>query len=384
MFKKIVFTSLLVAGSAFAQQSTDISGASFQSGASDATLASLGRQAAASGNRLVITAPPEWHAKILAKVRAGGKASVVMRDGFYENVLVRIESATSATSADAEERASKAEVEKSRVEVQKAKAEAERSKVEAAKAKADAQRAIAEAEKAKAEAEAELAKAQAQKRATAASSDAAAKASTVAVPAAAAPRTAPVAVAGTTNSLEASRTRLLQSLQDGRDADGSLPVSALRSGDVLYVDGAAIAVSRREGRRLALYWVEGDLDVRRSELLVVAPNRYQVVSPIRGEVKLRSEFTQRQLDAREPGLGAKERMTLETNLNDGKAITTKIAPAQLLAGDVIYVNGNVAAVVRREGLDLSRFWLVGSMNLSQAGLQADGPGKYKVIADTVR
>src|SRR5690606_38097050 len=49
MLKKLVLASALVAGSALAQQNVDISGANFQSGSADATLADLGRKSAASG-----------------------------------------------------------------------------------------------------------------------------------------------------------------------------------------------------------------------------------------------------------------------------------------------------------------------------------------------
>jgi hypothetical protein len=41
-----------------------------------------------------VTAPQHWHAQIAAKIRAGGNADVVLNDGFYETVLVRIEDKT--------------------------------------------------------------------------------------------------------------------------------------------------------------------------------------------------------------------------------------------------------------------------------------------------
>ncbi|HEX7768538.1 MAG TPA: hypothetical protein VF422_00755, partial [Dokdonella sp.] len=136
MLRKLVLVSALVAGSAMAQQNVDISGAEFQSGGADATLADLGRKSAASGNRLIITAPPEWHSRISSKVRAGGAANLVLRDGFYENVLVRVE----AKGAAAAEPAARADVERSRAEADRAKAEAEKSRAEAEKAKAEAEK----------------------------------------------------------------------------------------------------------------------------------------------------------------------------------------------------------------------------------------------------
>ncbi len=376
MFRRLIVMSALLAGSALAQQNTDISGASFQNGKADATLAALGRQAAASGNRLVITAPPEWHARIKAKIRVGGNATVVLRDGFYENVLVRIESGSAQSEESTAERVTKAELEKSRAEAQRARADAERSRAEAARAKAEAERLKADAEKARAEAEAARAQAIAQQQAAAARAQAVKKA---AVPAAAA--ATPRAAAG--DPVAAARSRLEQALKDGRGADGTLAVAALESGDTLYVDGPVVAATRREGRRLVLYWVDGDLDLRRSELKVLAPNRYQVMSQIRGEGTLRREFIQQSLDASEPAANARERLALEKNINEGNMITRTLRPDRLREGDVIYTNGQAAAVVRRNGGDLTRYWLVGSLDLTQTGLQADGPNRYKVLTDTV-
>src|SRR5689334_2288776 len=81
--RKLLLAAALAAAPAFAQQNIDISGADFQSGAGDARLTTLGREAAKSGKRIVVTAPQEWHAKIAAKIKAGGGADVVLKDGFY-------------------------------------------------------------------------------------------------------------------------------------------------------------------------------------------------------------------------------------------------------------------------------------------------------------
>ncbi|HEU4663142.1 MAG TPA: hypothetical protein VFS55_03850 [Dokdonella sp.] len=380
MLKKLILASALIAGgSAYAQENTDISGANFQSGKADATLAALGRKAAASGKKLVITAPAEWHARIAAKIKAGGNADVVLREGFYENVLVRTESKAEAAAAAAPKVAetSKADAEKAKAEAAKARAEAERVKAEAEKAKAEAEleKSRAEAEKARAEAEAAKARLEAQK----------AEAARAAAPAATAPVAAPPKAAPAEDA-DAIRARFEKTLNDGRSADGSLSIAALQSGDTLYVDGPVRAVTRREGRRLALYWLEGDIDVRRSELKPLAADRYQVLSSVRGEGTLRKEFAAgaATLDAREPAASSPARKALEKGLNDGHEISETIEPAKLRSGDVIYVNGNAAAVVRRLGRDIARFWLVGSLDLQQSGLQADGPNKYKVLNDTLR
>ncbi len=378
MLKKLILATALVAGSAIAQENTDISGANFQSGGADATLAALGQQAAASGRRLVITAPPEWHAKIAAKVKAGGAADVVLRNGFYENVLVRVESkAEAAAAAKPADDRSKADAEKAKAEAEKAKADAERMKAEAEKAKAEAEAAKsrAEAEKARADAEAARARAEAEKAQQAKQAAAA--------PAPVAPAAAPKAAA-TTSGDDAARERMEKSLTDGRSARGDLAVGRLQAGDTIYVDGTVRGVIRREGGRPILYWLDGELDLRRMELKVLAPNRYQVLSEIRGEPTLRREFASGSLEAVAPADNAPERAALEKNVNEGRSIDSTIEPSKLRTGDVIYISGNTVAVVRRSGGDLVRFWLVGSLDLQQPGLQADGANKYKVLADTLR
>jgi len=91
MLKRILFASALFSTAAIAQQ-VDISGKDFLSGAGDARLAEIARQAAASGKKLVVTAPQYWQGKVAAKLHAGAaNASVQMSEGFFENVLVRIE-----------------------------------------------------------------------------------------------------------------------------------------------------------------------------------------------------------------------------------------------------------------------------------------------------
>ncbi|MEO7064694.1 MAG: hypothetical protein ABI082_13095 [Dokdonella sp.] len=379
MLRRLVLAAALAASPlAFAQQNVDISGANLSSGKADATLAALGRKAAATGNQLVITAPPEWHAKIEAKVHAGGNASIVMRDGFYENVLVRVEP-KGAAIAEPEKAVAKAEVEKSKAQAEKAKAEADKSRAEADKAKAEAEKAIAEAETAKAQAEAAKARQAAQTAAAKPAPVAAAAAPAPAAPAAATPTTAG-------NSVDAIHARLEEALKGGRAADGTLTPDKLQSNDTLYVDGPVRAVTRREGSRMGLYWVEGNLDLRRSELRLIAPDRYQVLSPIRGEGTLRRETGASvvSLDAREPAANAPARLTLEKSLNDGRSISDTIAPARLRSGDIIYSNESAAVVVRRTDKSLTRYWLVGTLDLTQVGLQADGDNKYKVLADTIR
>ncbi len=389
MLRKLVLAAALVATSAFAQQSTDISGADFNSGAADAALAGLGRAAAASGKRLVITAPADWHARIAAKLRAGGDASVILRDGFYENVLVRVEDpSASEPAAAAAPPPSQVDLERSRAEAERAKAEAARSRAEAEKAKAEAERVRAEADRARAEAD--LARLRAQQAAAAA----AAAAPAPAAPAAGSLATLPTSPAATPEDGEAlaeagiaaARGRLEQSLVAGRRAEGTMSVAALESGDQIYVDGSVRAVIRREGLRPVLYWLEGDLDLRRAELKVLGNDRYQVLGAIRGESgALRSEFDDAPpLVAQEPAADAPARLALEQSLNGGRTIVERLPVARLRAGDQVFAGDGVAVVVRREGDALRRYWLAGSLDVRQSGVRADGVNRYRILTDNLR
>ena len=91
MIKRVVLLSVLCTTPAWAQSNLDISEKDVASGAAQARLSAVARQAASSGKRVVVTAPQHLHAQIAAGLAAGGKADVVLRDGFYENVLVRVE-----------------------------------------------------------------------------------------------------------------------------------------------------------------------------------------------------------------------------------------------------------------------------------------------------
>lgn len=377
MFRKLVLASALAASSVvFAQQNVDISGPNLSSGKADATLAALGHKAAQTGNKLVVTAPPEWHAKIAAKIKAGGDADVVMRDGFYENVLIRVEP-KGAAAAEPENAVTKAGFEKSKAQAEKAKSDAEKSKAEADKAKAEAEKAQAEADMARAQAE--TAKHQAQM--VAAKPIPAVAAPAPAAPAAVASKASPAAA----DAVDAIHARLEKSLNGGRAADGIVTVANLQGGDTLYVDGPVRAATRREGGRIALYWVEGDLDLRRTELKLIAPDRYQVVAAIRGEGTLRRDASAAaSIDAREPAADAPARLALEKSLNEGRTITNTIPPDRLQTGDLVYTGQNSAVVVRRIGNKLTRYWLVGSLDLTQVGMRADGANTYKVLSDTVR
>lgn len=354
MSRKLILAAALFAASASAQQSIDISGADFSAGKGDARLAEIARQAAAEGKRVVVTAPKEWHKSIAAKL---GKShgDVVLREGFYESVLARIEDKPEPAKP------AKAEAEKASVRAASTTARAAEPKPVAKPAEpASPPVAVAPARKPLETAPPPQAK--------------------PAVAPIAAKRTAVAAPPAPVVDVEAIRDRMRQSLIEGRPAEGSLAVSSLQPGDVIYVDEPVRGVVRREGLKAVLYWLDGDLDLRRSELKPSAANRYQVMSAIRGQGTLRREFdaSKAELVAGVPADGAPVRIALEKAFNDGRRITERLDAAQLRVGDVIYTGTTAAVVVRRDGKDMLRYWLDGSVDLRQSGVQGDGPGKYRI------
>lgn len=385
MLKKLLIASALVATSALAQHNVDIDGASFQSGGADASLTALGREAAASGARLIITAPHEWHARIAAKVKAGGKAQLVLRDGFYESVLVRVEDKGAQRQEASKEAAAAAAADRTRAQAQRSKAELEQAKAEAEAARAEADKARAEAEAARIAAEqaqAEAAAARAQLEADAA---ARAEAERVAAEQARAEAERAAAELAAAHSVEAVRARLEKSLNDGRPATGSLSVDRLQAGDTLYVEGDVRAVVRRDRGKALLYWLDGELDLRRNELKELAPNRYQVLGLIRGQGSLRREFVgDLNVQAQLPAAGSAARRAFEQSLNNGQPFNDTLKPADLRSGDMLYVDGTAIAVAHRDGVTLRRYWLVGAIDLNQDGLVREADNRYRVARDTIR
>jgi len=367
--RKWVLATALCAGTAFAQQNVDISGKDFSSGAGDAKLATIGRQAAASGKRIVVTAPQEWHAKIAAKIRSGGAADIVLKDGFYENVLVRVEDKPAEPAKPEPPKAEpKAEPKpEPRPEPKPAPKPPERVPVEVPGPKPTLPPPAPVVQQPP-PAPAPVAPAPVAKPAPATPTVAA-------TPAAPQPDVAKI------------KKRLEQSLNNGREAEGTIEVAKLQNGDFVYVDGPVRAIVRREGLRPRLFWLAGDLDLRRTELKPLAEDRYQIIEPLHGEnYSLRDQRADqpKQLNATVPADNAPARAALERDFNDGHTIGESITVEKLRAGDVLYTGNGVAVVVRREGASLGRYWLEGSIDLSQSGLQKDGGNKYKVISDTIR
>jgi hypothetical protein len=372
--KLVLAAALAVAGPAFAQQNVDISGTEFQSGGGDAKLATVGREAARSGKRVVVTAPQEWHGKIAAKIRAGGAADVVMKDGFYENVLVRVE-----------EKPAEPPKPEPKPEVKRVASERVPQDVPGPKPTLPPPSEPAPAPVVAAPPPAPVVTSTPPPAQKAPAPQVQAPPPAAQQVAVAKPAAAPVPA---TPDVTKIQKRMEESLNNGRAAEGPLSVSGLQSGDFIFVDGPVRAVVRRESLRPRLFWLDGELDLRRAELKELGTNRYQVINPIAGGTNyaLRDERSAdtKSLVATVPPANAPERATFERDYNDGHSIDETIAIEKLRASDIVYAGKGMAVVVRREGPKLTRYWLEGTLDLGQPGLLKDGTNKYKVISDTIR
>ncbi|MBS0570146.1 MAG: hypothetical protein JSS28_06035 [Proteobacteria bacterium] len=375
MFKLIPLAALFFVGAALAQQ-VDVSGKDFLSGAGDAKLATIAQQAAAAGKALQVTAPSYWQGKIAAKLHAGA-ADVEIRasDGFFENVLVKIVDAAPAKPS-VDEQAVKAAAEKAAAQ----KAADER----AAQEKAAAEQAAA----ARAAAQAAAAKAAAEKAAAERAAAEKAAADKVAAEKAAAARAAAEKVAAEKAAAEkaaAMRANMLKNLNGGRPADGDVQVGQLQQGDVIYVDGNLRGVVRRGSTRLNFYWLQGELNLDRIELSPNGDGRYKVLRAIDTSaapvLRTRAGST---LAAAVPAAGSAARKDLQDQYAEGREVTDSVTPSNLRRGDIVYTGTGVALVVRRAGGQFARYWLVGSLDLGQIGLQNQGGNAYKVLSDTIK
>ncbi len=379
-----LMSTALMATAVWAQE-VNVDGKDFLSGAGDAKLADIARQAAAAGKHVVVTAPNYWQSKVAAKLHAGASnVDVQMKEGFFENVLVRIEDGKAkadAVAADGKAAAAK-------VETQKAEAaRSEAARLEAARAQAEreetARQEAARAESARAEAarqeqvrqenaRAEAARAEtARQQAAKAAADAAAKAK---------------AEKDAADKLAAQKKAMLQNLNGGREADGTMSVGQLQKDDQVFIDGQFRGVVRRGGAHSQFYWLDGDLNLDRVELLPLGDNHYKVNDPIRenAPVVLRTKTVTGHFAATVPAADAPDRKSLQQQYAEGKDVAQTLHPADLRSGDLVYVAKSAAIVVRLQGTTYLRFWLDGDLNLGQAGLQKQGTNAYRVLSDTIR
>lgn len=380
MYRFILLAAMFFAGSALAQQA-DISGKDFLSGAGDAKLTQIATEAAAAGKGLSVTAPDYWQAKVAAKLHAGAaNVPIRMSSGFFENVLVRVEDVKASEPAKAATVDKAAEDRAAAQKAAVAKAAAEQAAAEQAAAqKAAAEHAAAVQAAAKAAADKEAAERAAAER-VAAEKAAAEKAA--AEKAAAEKAAAEKAVA---DKRAATRNYMLKNLNAGRAADGDLQAGQLLPGDVVYVDGDLRGVVRRGSSRLQFFWLQGDLNLDRIELSPNGEGRYKVVRPIdAGAALVLRTHSGGTFAATVPAAGSAQRKSLQDAYAEGRDILDTLAPADLRHDDIVYTGEGTALVVRRVGGQLARYWLVGSLDLGQIGLQKQGGNSYKVLSDTIR
>lgn len=433
LLRNAIWSALLIAGAVSAQEAA-ISGADFTQGKANAQLSSIGRSAAANGKIVVVTAPSYWQDKVAAKIRAGAHGKPVtirFSNGFYENVLVRTEATAPKREAAAKPEAAmkpetatapKPEIkatEKTQSEKKLASAPATETKIpvtakpQAASVKQPAPEKPKHAAETKAAAES-VARAPTTPRVNATvtkQSGDSAKANTM--PPQPPPKTAPSFTAvpqvsqqpavvpiptsganptGIKSVLPSApslphtsvQTRMLTNLNDGRPAQGSLTEAQLQSGDEVYSDGGTLAVVRMDGLSRSFYWLTGAVDLQRVQFSPQGNGRFEVTGPI--DVKAapthRADNGSRHVVASSaPAAGSATRSQMERLYNSGHAIGDRIGVAQLQQGDRLLLDGNTILVVRRDGSSMARYWLHGSIDLGQSGVQADGSNVYEVTGN---
>jgi outer membrane biosynthesis protein TonB len=382
MFKRILFTGALLAAGAASAQEVAISGKDFLSGAGDAKIAELARQAAASGKTLVITAPPYWQDKAAAKAHsAAANASVRTSDAFFENVMVRVEDTKAAKAAPAESAPKPAPPAKPEVKPEPKPeprpAPPVRKPVEEAPALAPKPAPVETPPPPPPPVEV--------KPEPPVAAPPPAPAPVVAPPPAAAP-VAPAAKPAADPSV-AIKKRFEQNLNGGQPAEGTLEVAQLQKDDIVYENGSVRAVVRRFGPRTQLFWLNGELNMERAELVPTGTDRYRVSEPIRNVANpsLRGGAKANALKfvGNVPAPKSPARAALEKQYNDGRDISGTMQASDLHAGDLIYTAEGAAVVIRRTSVGMERAWLTGEIDLHQTGLQQTG-NAIRVLTDNVK
>ncbi|MER3546071.1 MAG: hypothetical protein C4338_00155 [Rhodanobacteraceae bacterium] len=340
--KSAMCTALLLTGAALAQEAA-ISGADFTNGKADAQLNAIGKQAAASGKTVVITAPAYWQAKAAAKVRAGAHGSPVsirFSNGFYENVLVRTESAALKPAAV------KPVAKATPLPEAKPKPEPKVVKAEPKPAARPLPKAVEAAPKPvpppapRAAAPVAMQPPMQQSPATVPPPAQPPHTNIVALPQVSQqPAVVPIPTSGANPtgvkpalpaaqapSSGDARQRLLTSLNGGRPADGELHESQLQSGDQVYSDGDTLAVVRLEGLRRSLYWLTGPVDLQRVQYSPQGNGRYLVTGPIDPKAPAVHRVGGRRVVAAHlPAANDPARKRLEQQYNGGLPITASLS-----------------------------------------------------------
>ncbi len=285
MIRRLALLSLLLAGNAWSQQNMDISEKDLGTSAAQSRLSALARQAEITGGRIVVTAPEHLHAQIAAALRAGGSTDVVLKDGFYENVLVRIEEKTDEPPPEvrapapvvAAPRPAPAPVRAApAAPLPAAPVQAPRMPAPApAPTPAPAPAPVVEPPPPAAVVEVPApAPAPAQ---PAPAEDAQAAAAGEASTAGAEAPPSNVFVAAEPGDVAPARESLQRLYNDGKRISETITPSRLLRGDVIYLgDGAAVIV-RRESTFLLRFWLEGSIELRQSAITNETGNKYRVI-----------------------------------------------------------------------------------------------------------
>ncbi|MEP6938184.1 MAG: hypothetical protein ABI846_00345 [Rudaea sp.] len=386
MFSGVFALSALMSSGLVAQEIA-ITGKDFESGAADAKLAEIARQAAASGKSVVVTAPPYWQGKAAAKLHAGaGNVQVKSSDAFFENVLVRIVDKPADKSDKLADKPKPAEAPKPAVAAAKpAVAPAAKSELKPAAPKpAAVPPTVASTPKA----QAPKVEHSATPTAPVAPQHAPATVASVSTPQpvsapAAAPATAPTAPKNAQVNVAEARKRFEARLNLGKAAEGNLKPGQLQKGDEIFVSGPVRAVVRRFGSRVQLFWLEGDLNLDRSELSMAEAGHYKVNESVSEQVNssVRAMHATPVMFAAEmPAAKSKVRADMEKHFNDAKPIDDTLRPEELRYGDLFYTFRNYGVVFRRTDLGFNRYWLVGKLDLNQAGIIKDGDA-YRLVSE---
>jgi hypothetical protein len=201
-----------------------------------------------------------------------------------------------------------------------------------------------------------------------------------------APAPAPAAKAPADPSA-AIKQRMAQNLNAGQPAEGTLQVAQLQKDDLLFVDGPVRAVVRRFGPRTQLFWLEGQLNLERTELVPTGNDRYRIGEPIRNvnnpSLRGSAKGGTLKFTFNVPAPKSPARIAIERQYNDGRDIVTNLTPVELRQGDLVYTGEGSAVVVRRTSVGVERHWLVGELDLHQSGLQTQG-NAIRVLTDTVK
>ncbi len=173
------------------------------------------------------------------------------------------------------------------------------------------------------------------------------------------------------DKLAAQKKALLQNLNGGREADGTISANQLQKDDQVFVNGQFRGVVRRGGARSQFFWLDGDLNLDRVELLPLGDNHYKVNDPIRDNAPLvlRTKSTTGHIAATVPAADSADRKALQQQFAEGKNVIETLSPTDLRSGDIVYVGKSAALVSRLQGTTYLRFWLDGDLNFGQAGLQ---------------